>query len=144
MNKQAAPLEQCILIRGGQTMKALSYLLLVTGLVLGAVGFPAADGQDKIAPAAAVPYSGDKPPQGLLAVDPPHISTDKAIKYDYDIVYVRAPRFAKGKDGKDVNTTTTSFTSVRRASPRARTARTYKPMSGPMRPSRKGCWPRLI
>jgi hypothetical protein len=27
-----------------------------------------------------------------LNVDPPHISTDKSVKYDYDIVYVRTPR----------------------------------------------------
>jgi hypothetical protein len=27
-----------------------------------------------------------------LNVDPPHISTDKSIRYDYDIVYVRGPR----------------------------------------------------
>jgi len=27
-----------------------------------------------------------------LDMNPPHISTDKAVKYDYDIVYVRAPR----------------------------------------------------
>jgi hypothetical protein len=42
----------------------------------------------------------DKPPERLLRIDPPHISTDKTVKYDYDIVYVRAPRFVKGKDGK--------------------------------------------
>src|SRR5213593_4740893 len=49
------------------------------------------------------PLAGqDKPPQRKLRVDPPHISTDKAVKYDYDIVYVRAPRFVKGKGGKDV------------------------------------------
>ena len=41
----------------------------------------------------------DKPPQGRLRVDPPPIATDKSIKYDYDIVYVRAPRFTKGADG---------------------------------------------
>ena len=29
---------------------------------------------------------------GPLSMDPPHISTDKTVKYDYDIVYVRAPR----------------------------------------------------
>jgi hypothetical protein len=29
---------------------------------------------------------------GPLSMDPPHISTDKSVKYDYDIVYVRAPR----------------------------------------------------
>src|SRR5262245_37924045 len=27
-----------------------------------------------------------------INVNPPHISTDKAVKYDYDIVYVRTPR----------------------------------------------------
>jgi hypothetical protein len=27
-----------------------------------------------------------------LEVNPPHVSTDKSVKYDYDIVYVRAPR----------------------------------------------------
>ena len=30
----------------------------------------------------------------------PHISTDKTIKYDYDIVYVRAPRFGDDKGSK--------------------------------------------
>jgi hypothetical protein len=44
----------------------------------------------------------DKPPERLLRIDPPHISTDRTVKYDYDIVYVRAPRFVKGKDGKKV------------------------------------------
>src|SRR5262249_13916638 len=29
---------------------------------------------------------------GPINVDPPHISTDNSVKYDYDIVYVRAPR----------------------------------------------------
>src|SRR5262245_5768248 len=42
-----------------------------------------------------------KPPQRPLRVDPPHISTDKTVKYDYDIVYVRAPRLMKGADGKE-------------------------------------------
>ena len=40
------------------------------------------------------------PPKGPLRVAPPHISTDKNVKYDYDIVYVRAPREVKGADGK--------------------------------------------
>ncbi len=44
----------------------------------------------------------EKPPQRKLRVDPPLIATDKSVKYDYDIVYVRAPRFERGKDGKDV------------------------------------------
>jgi hypothetical protein len=29
---------------------------------------------------------------GIINITPPHISTDKTVKYDYDIVYVRAPR----------------------------------------------------
>jgi hypothetical protein len=45
--------------------------------------------------------SEDKLPQRPLRVNPPPISTDKTVKYDYDIVYVRAPRFVKGADGKD-------------------------------------------
>ncbi len=32
----------------------------------------------------------NRPPQRPLRVDPPKISTDTSIKYDYDIVYVRA------------------------------------------------------
>lgn len=40
-------------------------------------------------------------PQRPLRVDPPHISKDKTVKYDYDIVYVRAPRTIKGADGKE-------------------------------------------
>lgn len=33
-------------------------------------------------------------------VNPPHISTDKSVKYDYDIVYVRAPRHGEEKRTK--------------------------------------------
>src|SRR4029079_18171546 len=48
------------------------------------------------------PLSGeDRPPKGKLRVDPAPIRSDKSIKYDYDIVYVRAPRFVKDKDGKE-------------------------------------------
>ena len=36
-----------------------------------------------------------------LNVEMPHISTDKSVKYDYDIVYVRAPLVVKNKDGKE-------------------------------------------
>jgi hypothetical protein len=36
-------------------------------------------------------------------VNPPHISTDKSVKYGYDIVYVRAPRMVRGSDGKQAN-----------------------------------------
>jgi hypothetical protein len=36
--------------------------------------------------------------KGTLSIDPPHIATDKTVKYDYDIVYVRAPR--RQSDGR--------------------------------------------
>jgi mono/diheme cytochrome c family protein len=42
-----------------------------------------------------------RPPQRPLKVDPAHIRTDKTVKYDYDIVYVRAPRTVKTADGKE-------------------------------------------
>ena len=29
---------------------------------------------------------------GVINIHPPHISTDKTVKYDFDVVYVRAPR----------------------------------------------------
>jgi hypothetical protein len=35
---------------------------------------------------------------GPISIDPPHVSTDKSVKYDFDIVYVRAPR--KLPDGR--------------------------------------------
>jgi hypothetical protein len=48
------------------------------------------------------PLAGkDGPPQRPLRVTPRPIAADRSVKYDYDIVYVRAPRFVKGKDGKD-------------------------------------------
>ena len=34
---------------------------------------------------------------GVINIDPPHISTDKAVKYDFDVVYVRAPRKGDGR-----------------------------------------------
>jgi len=45
--------------------------------------------------------SENKPPQRPLRMEPPHFSTDSTVKIDYDIVYVRAPRFVKGNGGKD-------------------------------------------
>ncbi len=41
-----------------------------------------------------------KDPPKKLNVNPPHVSTDKSIKIDYDIVYVRAPRHGDEKRGK--------------------------------------------
>src|SRR5437762_7835116 len=43
----------------------------------------------------------EKPPQRPLRTDPPHFSKDPAVKIDYDIVYVRAPRLVKTSDGKE-------------------------------------------
>jgi hypothetical protein len=50
----------------------------------------------------AVVFAADDPalPPTKIDVVPKPIATDKSIKYDYDIVYVRAPRFVKGYDGK--------------------------------------------
>jgi hypothetical protein len=56
--------------------------------------------------AALIPFAVAGPPAaqppkrylGTLSIDPPHISTDKTVKYDYDIVYVRAPR--RSSDGR--------------------------------------------
>jgi hypothetical protein len=42
---------------------------------------------------------GKKDPPKTQNVNPPHISTDKSIKYDYDIVFVRAPRYGDEKRG---------------------------------------------
>src|SRR4051812_11560619 len=47
------------------------------------------------------PLAGqDKPLQRPLRVDPASVASDKSIKYDYDIVYVRAPRTAPGQADK--------------------------------------------
>jgi len=47
---------------------------------------------------AAAPPPGQEKYLGPLSMDPPPIATDKTVKYDYDIVYVRAPR--KERDGR--------------------------------------------
>ena len=38
-----------------------------------------------------------KQPPVVLNINPPHVSTDKSIRYDYDIVYVRAPHYRDEK-----------------------------------------------
>jgi hypothetical protein len=50
---------------------------------------------------AAPADSEHQPPQRVLNIKPQPIATDKTVKYDYDIVYVRAPRTVTGKDGKE-------------------------------------------
>src|SRR5438045_3743809 len=75
-------------------MKSTNALPVVAMLVV-AISFP-------VAAAARDPQeSADQPPQRALRVDPPPIATDKTVAYDYDIVYVRAPRVVRGPDGKD-------------------------------------------
>ena len=44
------------------------------------------------------PAAGEAPRR--LSIDPPHISTDAAVAYDYDIVYVRGKRRADGKEAR--------------------------------------------
>src|SRR5205823_4608952 len=60
-------------------VKSSAAAVLGTALFVGAilVTCQATAGQDKPRP---------------LNLDPPHILTDKSVKYDYDIVYVRLPR----------------------------------------------------
>jgi hypothetical protein len=60
-------------------MKQLTTLVLLTTLTL-----------------TAVNLAGEGQKSRVLQVDPPQLSQDSAVKYDYDIVYVRAPR--KGED----------------------------------------------
>jgi len=42
-----------------------------------------------------------RPPTKPLRVEPKPIATDKSVAYDYDLVYVRAPRTTKDKNGKE-------------------------------------------
>src|SRR5262245_55331355 len=41
----------------------------------------------------------DGPPKRPLRVDPQPIASDQSVRYDYDIVYVRAPRTLKDQGG---------------------------------------------
>jgi hypothetical protein len=50
---------------------------------------------------AAMTLLGAEKKTRPLDVVPKPIAKDKSVKYDYDIVYVRAPRFVKGHGGKD-------------------------------------------
>jgi hypothetical protein len=62
--------------------------ILSLAVVLG-VGIPAiSEAQQK------------KPEPKTLDVNPPHISTDKSVVYDFDIIYVRSPRYADDKRAK--------------------------------------------
>src|SRR5438874_1430932 len=58
--------------------------------------------------------SQTKQPARELNITPPHISTDKSVRYDYDIVYVRAPRH-----GDDQRTKWAEFSDPTRMEPGA-------------------------
>lgn len=45
-------------------------------------------------------HTAERPKGRPLDVNPKHFSKDPSVKLDYDIVYVRAPRFVKSNDGK--------------------------------------------
>jgi hypothetical protein len=49
--------------------------------------------------AAALPAAAQLPPTKIDPVPRP-LASDPSVKIDYDIVYVRAPRFVPGRDGK--------------------------------------------
>src|SRR5262249_38316392 len=51
-----------------------------------------------VALASAAPPA--KPTLKPFAVEPPHVSTDPGVRYDYDIVYVRAPRHGDKRPGQ--------------------------------------------
>src|SRR5262249_20806109 len=51
-----------------------------------------------LAPAFA--QTSEKPKGRPLDVNPKHFTKDSSVKLDYDIVYVRAPRYITGNDGK--------------------------------------------
>ena len=49
---------------------------------------------------AAASNAEDKEQGIRLSIEPPHISTDKSVRYDYDIVYVRGLRRTDGKEAR--------------------------------------------
>src|SRR4051794_38787531 len=51
---------------------------------------------------AAAAAQKDKPSERPRRVDPRPVASDRTVKYDYDIVYVRAPRVVKGRDDREV------------------------------------------
>src|SRR4051794_9430054 len=52
--------------------------------------------------AGTLPLIGqEKAPQRPLRTEPRPVAADQEVKYDYDLVYVRAPRVVTGPDGKE-------------------------------------------
>src|SRR5262249_53019099 len=73
------------------TLPVLALALLLTPALWGV-----SRGYKSVSTPPLHPRSGQQQKEQLfldpINVNPPHISTDKAVKYDYDIVYVRTPR----------------------------------------------------
>ncbi len=78
---------------GPNLFAAIAFTLIATSAV--AVDLPAAPAE-----VAWHPFPKGK----RLDVEPKPIASDPTIKYDYEIVYVRAPRFRAGRDGKQRTT----------------------------------------
>ncbi len=81
-------------------MSVTKLTLLVPFLLLAALVAGAPRTADKASLAAAAAPADEQLPQGPLDCQPKPIAADPTIKYDYDIVYVRAPRFEKEKGPK--------------------------------------------
>lgn len=50
--------------------------------------------------ASSVPARGGRPPAPAVNISPPPIASDPSVRYDYDIVYVRVPRRADGREAR--------------------------------------------
>src|SRR5262245_26377108 len=81
------------------TAKLKLFTVLALVVTLAGSGLGLLMYQSQAAPASISPE--DEPPKRPLDVHPKPIGSDKTVKYDYDIVYVRAPRFVKASDGKE-------------------------------------------
>src|SRR5687767_2695340 len=58
---------------------------------------------------AAVAFAADPATKTKLDPVPRPLASDPTVRVDYDIVYVRAPRFLKGGGGKDIPTAWPEF-----------------------------------
>src|SRR5262249_41060636 len=69
-------------------LKSVAVTILTTAMFLGSTRWLTHQTQAEDKP----PTEVQEPKRKGLNLDPPHISTDKSVKYDYDIVYVRGTR----------------------------------------------------
>jgi hypothetical protein len=77
---------------GKSKLRLIAAVCLGAALTLGSSSWLSCQTLAQEAGAAA------KPSAWPLSVNPPHISTDKTVKYDYPVVYVRAPKLIKKKN----------------------------------------------